>query len=42
MSEVVRPGLGDGTVDDPGDAQAVEGAGHDPEVADRDVGTFDE
>ena len=39
---VVQSCLGDSTVDDSGVAQCVEGPDHDPEVTDRDVGTFDE
>ena len=42
VSEVVLPCLGDGAIDDPGDPEGVEGAGDDPEMADRDVGAFDE
>jgi len=36
------PCLRDGTADDLGDAKGVEGAGDNPEMADRDVGSFDE
>jgi len=42
MSEVVVTGFGDGTVDGPGDLEGVESTGDDPEIADRDVGVFDE
>jgi hypothetical protein len=42
MGEMVLPRFGDGTVDDPSDPEGVKGAGDDPEMADRDVGTFDE
>ena len=42
MGEVVVPCLRDGTADDLGDAKGVEGAGDNPEMADRDVGSFDE
>ena len=39
---MVRWCIRDCAVDDPGVAQGVEGPDHDPEVADRNVGTFDE
>jgi hypothetical protein len=42
VGEVMLPRLGDGTVDDRGDAEGIEGTGDDPEMADRDVGSFDE
>ena len=42
VGEVVVLCLGDGTVNDRGDAEGVEGAGGDPEIIDRDVGSFDE
>ena len=42
VGEVVLPCLGNDTVDDPGDPEGVESTGDDPEVADRDVGSFDE
>lgn len=42
MDEVVLPRLGDSTVNDRGDAEGVEGAGDDPEMIDRDVGSLDE
>ena len=42
VGEVVLPRFGEGTVDDRGNPEGVEGTGDDPEMADRDVGTFDE
>ena len=42
MGEVVLSCLGDGTIDDRGNPEGVEGTGDDPEMADRDVGSFDE
>ena len=42
VGEEVLPRLGDGTIDDLGDVEGIEGAGDDPEMADRDVGPFDE
>ena len=42
MGEVVLPRFGEGTVDGRGDAEGVESTGDDPDIADRDLGTFDE
>lgn len=42
VGEVVLPLFGDGTVDDFGDPEGIKRTGDDPEMADRDVGTFDE
>ena len=42
VGEVVLSCLGDGTIDDRGNPEGVEGTGDDPEMADRDVGSFDE
>ena len=42
MGEVVLPRFGDGTVDDAGNPEGVEGTGDDPEMADLDVGALDE
>ncbi len=41
-SEVVSTCLGDGTIDELRDAQSAKGTGNDTEMANRDVGTFDE
>jgi hypothetical protein len=42
VGEVVVPCFGNGTVNDLGDPEGVESTGDDPEMADRDVGSFDE
>ena len=42
VGEVMLPCLWDGTVDDRGNAEGVEGVGDDPEMTERDVGSFDE
>jgi len=42
VGEVVVPCFGNGTVNDPGDPEGVESTGNDPEMADRDIGAFDE
>lgn len=42
VDEAVVSCLGDGTINGPSDAEGVESASNDPEMADRDVGTFGE
>lgn len=42
MGETMLPRFWEGTVDNWGDAKGVEGTGNEPEMVDRDVGTFDE
>lgn len=39
---VLPPHFGDGTGDDSGNPEGVKGTGDEPEMADRDVGSFDE
>jgi len=42
VGEVVLPFFRYGTVDDTGDPEGIKRTGDDPEMADRDVGAFDE